>query len=128
MDQFLLRAVVSEIARLVDQEIQRVSHLGRHRYLLRFANAARDNLLVSVRPELPRCHLLTAGRVAEGPPDRFAALLEEEIGGAILSGVDPAPWDRLVSLRFRGSRLGGGRVDRTLVIELLGHSANLHLL
>jgi predicted ribosome quality control (RQC) complex YloA/Tae2 family protein len=128
MDQFLLRAVASEAARLVEQEVQRVSHLGRQRYLLRFASPARDSLLLSVRPELPRFHLLTARRVAEEPPDRFASLLEDEIGGAILEGIDSAPWDRVVSLRFRASRLAGGPVDRTLVVALLGRSANLHLL
>jgi predicted ribosome quality control (RQC) complex YloA/Tae2 family protein len=128
MDQFLLRAVASEAARLVGQEVWRVSHLGRHRYLLRFASPGRDNLLLSARPELPRFHLLAARRVAEEPPDRFASLLEAELGGATLKALDSAPWDRLISLGFRGSRLAGGPVDRTLVVELLGRSANLHLL
>src|SRR5260221_14494517 len=86
MDQFLLRAVASEAARLVEQELQRVSHLGHQRYLLRFANPARDNLLLSVRPELPRFPLLTARRIAEEPPHRFASLLEAAIGG----GADAA--------------------------------------
>src|SRR5258706_8122074 len=113
MDQFLLRAVASEAARLVEQELQRVSHLGHQRYLLRFANPARDNLLLSVRPELPRFHLLTARRIAEEPPDRFASLLEDEIGGAGLVAGEPPPRGRPVSLWFRASPLTRHPAGRT---------------
>src|SRR2546422_4983801 len=78
MDQFLLHAVAAEASRrLLEQEILRVSSLGQSRYLLRFATASKDNLLLSVRPDLPRFHLLDARRVTEGPPDRFAARSEE---------------------------------------------------
>ena len=55
MDSGLLHAIVSEVSlRLAEQEIHRVSNLGAWRYLLRFATPEHDNLLISVRPELPR--------------------------------------------------------------------------
>ncbi len=130
MDQFLLHAVVREAARrLAEHEVLRVSHLGRSRYLLRFATAGRDNLLLSVRPDLPRFHLLGATRVAELPPDRFAAWLDGELTGAVLLALEKRPWDRVIEMRFRlprGEDGGGG--ERKLMVELLGRSSNLILL
>lgn len=129
MDQLLLHAVASEAARrLVEQEVLRVSHLGRLRYLLRFATTGKDNLLLSVRPDLPRCHLVTARRVAEQPPDRFAAWLDQELAGAVLASLEKRPWDRLIEMRFRLPRRRDGAPERKLVVELLGRSANLIVL
>ncbi len=131
MDLFLLRAVVGETAsRLLEQELQRVAYLGRKRYLLRFATPRRDNLLISVRPDLPRMHLLgpEAGRQRESPADPFAAVLDAEIGGAVLRGIEQRDWDRVVTLRFTVPSGAGEARERRLVVELLGRSANLYCL
>jgi predicted ribosome quality control (RQC) complex YloA/Tae2 family protein len=131
MDQFLLQAVVFEAAdRLLEQEVLRVSHLGRLRYLIRFATAARDNLLISVRPDLPRLHLvIREKRVREEPPDRFAACLDQAIGGSVLASIEKRPWDRIVEMRFRAPRGGEDQAGwRRLVVELVGRSANVLLL
>ena len=129
MDQFLLHAVAGEAKRrLLEHDVLRVSFLGRSRYLLRFATASRDNLLLSVRPDLPRFHLFGARRVPEDPPDRFAAYLDQELAGAVLTSLEKRPWDRVVELRFRLPRREDGAVERRLVVELLGRSANLMVL
>ena len=129
MDQFLLHAVVREAARrLSEHEVLRVSFLGRFRYLLRFATVEKDNLLLSVRPDLPRFHLLGAPRVAEEPHDPFAAFLDKELTGAVLLTLDKRPWDRVVEMRFRLPRREDGAVERKLILELLGRSSNLILL
>src|SRR5262245_44274910 len=129
MDQFLLHAVVSEAARrLLEQEVARVSFLGRSRYLLRFATQAKDNLLISARPDLPRLHLFSARRAAEEPADRFAACLDRELAGAILTRCEKRPWDRVVELRFRVPRRDEESPERRLVVELFGRAADLLLL
>jgi predicted ribosome quality control (RQC) complex YloA/Tae2 family protein len=130
MDLFLLQAVASESAGLlVGRELQRVACLGHSRYLLRFATPSRDNLLISVRPELPRFHLLPRGtRALEGPPDRFTALLDHELGGAVLRRLDAQRWDRVVEMRFDLPPRHDAATRRRLVIELFGRSANVMLL
>lgn len=136
MDLFLLHAVAGEIAgRLLQQELLRIACLGHHRYLLRFATSRRDNLLISVRPEFPRVHLLgpESGRQRELAPDPFGAFLDHELGGAILETIEPDRWDRVLELRFRspvgraGSD-GAARGERRLVLEILGRSSNLYCL
>jgi predicted ribosome quality control (RQC) complex YloA/Tae2 family protein len=130
MDSGLLRAIVSEAAaRLAEQEIQRVAYLGARRYLLRFATPEHDNFLISVRPELPRAHLLGRGDgLTEAPLDRFAALADAELAGARLAGLDAVPGDRVLRLSFRVTRAAAPPAGRTLVAELFGRSANLLLL
>lgn len=126
MDQFLLQGAVSEAAvRLIEQEVLRVSCLGLHRYLLRFATSRKDNLLLSVRPDLPRFHLVSARRAAEAPADRFGAWLDRELTGAVLQSLEKPPWDRVVRMRFRLPRKDDGARELRLVVELLGRSANL---
>ncbi len=126
MDQFLLHAVASEAARrLMEHEVLRVVCLGRSRYLLRFATQSKDNLLVSARPDLPRFHLQGTRRVAEAPPDRFGAWLDQELTGAVLASLAKRPWDRIVEMNFRLPRREDGAQERRLIVELLGRSANL---
>ncbi len=136
MDLFLLHAVVGEAAaRLLQHELLRVACLGHHRYLLRFATSRRDNLLISVRPDLPRVHLLgpESGRQRELAPDPFGAFLDNELGGAILETIELDRWDRVLDLRFRTPPGRGGsdqaaRSERRLVVEILGRSSNLYCL
>ena len=89
MTPSLLQAVVAEIAsRLTQQAVQRVACLGSWKYLVRFATAAHDNLLLSVKPDLPRLHLMPRPEPAhEAPLDAFAALLDEHLGGAVLESA-----------------------------------------
>lgn len=127
IDTPLLRAITSEAAgRLLEQEVEGVVALGRFRYLLRFATPGRDALLFAVRPDRPRLHLATRtpGR-RTAVADRFAALLDREIGGARLMALDADAHDRRVTLRFRSSSAAD---ERTLVVELFGRGANAALL
>jgi predicted ribosome quality control (RQC) complex YloA/Tae2 family protein len=130
MDLALLQAVVSEITpRLTEQELLRVGFHGPRHYLLRFATLERDNLLISIQPDLPRLHLMPLGvGRAEIPPDRFAALADSELAGARLADIQVSATDRLVVMRFLKPAGTAGGAERVLVAELFGRSANLLLL
>jgi predicted ribosome quality control (RQC) complex YloA/Tae2 family protein len=127
MDLPLLQAVAYEIAsRLTEQELLRVGSLGQYQYILRFATLERDNLLISVRPDLSRLHLMPMGvGRAEVPPDRFAALADRELTGSRLADVQVSGTDRLVEMRFRRPVGTAGGDERVLVVELFGRSADI---
>ena len=130
MERELLRRVVDAMAgRLPDQEVQRVAFLGHSRYLIRFVGPERLNLLVSVRPELPRVYLASLrGPRREPPPDAFAALLDRDLAGARLVSLEAPGGDRVVRLVFAPP---GGRppeAGRQLLLELFGRRANALLL
>ncbi|HZN05119.1 MAG TPA: NFACT family protein, partial [Candidatus Polarisedimenticolia bacterium] len=130
MDAGLLRAIGEEIGRrLTEQEVQRVSDLGSGRFLLRFATPDRDNLLISVRPDLPRLYLMPRGgghrEIPHGP---FAAALDRDLTGARLETIRIPPGERIADLGFRRADSEGARVTRRLVAELFGRAASAHLL
>jgi predicted ribosome quality control (RQC) complex YloA/Tae2 family protein len=124
IDSTLLRAIAAEAAgRLLEQAVDAVVPLGRFGYLLRFATPGRDALFFAVRPDRPRLHLaVRAPGKRAAVADRFAALLDREIGGARLDALEADLDDRRVTLRFRAVE------ERTLVIELFGRGANAALL
>jgi predicted ribosome quality control (RQC) complex YloA/Tae2 family protein len=133
MDTPLLHAVAAEAARrLLEQEVEAVVPLGGFRYLLRFATPGHDALVVAVPADRPRLHLATRGPGRRNAtPDRFAALLDREIGGARLLALDADPLDRRVTLRFRVSSRAPGpgaetpvAEERTLEVALFGRGAN----
>ena len=130
MDAGLLRAIVDEVRRrLTEQEVQRVSDLGSGRFLLRFATPEHDNLLIAVRPDLPRLHLLPrGGGRRERAPGAFAALLERELAGARLIALRVPPGERIADLEFVLAGTDGGSTTRRLVAELFGRGAALYLL
>ena len=126
MDRTLLKRVVDELAaRLRDQEVQRVAFLGASRYLIRFTGPDRLNLLVAVRPDLPRLHLATLRAARrEPPPDPFAALLDRDLAGGRLLACDQPGGDRLVRFDFAPPAGGPATGGRSLVVELFGRRAN----
>ncbi len=130
MERELLRRVVDEISgRLPDQEVQRVAFLGCSRYLLRFVGPERLNLLISVRPELPRLHFATLrGPRREPPPDSFAALLDRDLAGARLVSMGAPAGDRVVRFDFAPPGGGPPEAGRGLLVELFGRRANALLL
>jgi predicted ribosome quality control (RQC) complex YloA/Tae2 family protein len=130
MDARLLQAVRAEIERaLVEQEVHHVASLGPGRLLLRFATPRRDDLLLSVRPDLPRLHLLPrAGGRREVDPDAFAAVLDREISGARLVSIGVPPGERVARLEFLRTDERGEKVQRSLVAVLFGRGVAAHLL
>ncbi|HYV19303.1 MAG TPA: NFACT RNA binding domain-containing protein [Verrucomicrobiae bacterium] len=130
MDARLLLAVRAEIERdLVEQEVHHVASLGPGRVLLRFATPRHDDLLLSVRPELPRMHLLLrAGGRREEHPDPFVAILDREIAGARLVSIAVPPGERVARLEFLRTDERGEEVRRSLVAVLFGRGVAAHLL
>jgi predicted ribosome quality control (RQC) complex YloA/Tae2 family protein len=130
VDARLLQAIRAEIERrLLEQEVFRVASLGPGRLLLRFASPRRDALLVSVRPGLPRLHLLpAAGGRPEAEPDAFAAVLDRELAGARLVSIAVAPGERIARLELRRTDERGTGTNRSLVAVLFGSGAAAHLL
>jgi predicted ribosome quality control (RQC) complex YloA/Tae2 family protein len=130
VDARLLQAIRAEIERrLVEQEVWRVASLGPGRVLLRFASPRRDALLISVRADLPRLHLLPAalGR-READPDSFAAVLDRELAGARLASIAVPPGERIARLEFHRSDERGASQHRSLVAVLFGRGVAAHLL
>ena len=80
------------------------------------------HLLLSAHPTRSRLHLLTrAPTPPEAPPD-FARSLRNHLGGALLTGIEQAGSDRVVTLAFEK-----GPIRCTFVAEIMGRGSHLLL-
>ncbi|PYS82679.1 MAG: hypothetical protein DMF70_07735, partial [Acidobacteria bacterium] len=62
------------------------------------------------------------------PLTQFALALRKELAGATLSAIEKASADRVVRFRFAGRDELDQLIQRTLIAQLTGRSANLFLL
>lgn len=126
MDNFILEAVVRSLAAaLSGRPLLHAFRAGEMKYALRFAPAPWTDLIVSLRPPQP-CLYREPSRSAipARPPDPWASLLARELEGATLLRLFRPSCDRVVEMLWETS----DRETRTVVVELLGKSANLLLL
>ncbi|HEY6101220.1 MAG TPA: NFACT family protein [Anaeromyxobacter sp.] len=116
-------AVVRELAPLAGSRVDAVrAHAERALTLELFGRAGPARILLSAETDVTRVHAASARRQRAGPPSAFQQLLRRELEGARLAGVEAAPGDRVVELRFETAR-GGAR----LVAELTGRHGNVFL-
>src|SRR5262245_8404635 len=126
MDSLILEGVLGILERaLSGRSLLAWDRLADGEYLLRFATAAGDNLLVSLRSPYPALYRLPhrdTPRAVE--PDPFSGLAARELEGASLRGLSRHGCDRVVEMNWESPE--GVRLK--LVAELLGKSGNLLLL
>ena len=130
LDAICLTAVVEELKKsLLGGKIDKIYQPGRDEVVLAVrGNGENVKLLLSASPGAPRCQLTALNRENPGTPPMFCMLLRKHLtGGRILDIVQPE-LERLVEFRLEAADELGDRVERTLVLEAIGRSANLILL
>ena len=130
LDAICLTAVVEELKKsLLGGKIDKIYQPGRDEVVLAVrGNGENVKLLLSASPGAPRCQLTALNRENPGTPPMFCMLLRKHLtGGRILDIVQPE-LERLVEFRLEAADELGDRVERTLVLEAMGRSANLILL
>lgn len=130
LDAICLTAVVEELKKsLLGGKIDKIYQPGRDEILLAVrGNGENVKLLLSASPGAPRCQLTALNRENPGTPPMFCMLLRKHLtGGRILDIVQPE-LERLVEFRLEAADELGDRVERKLVLEAMGRSANLILL
>ena len=132
MDNESIKAIVAEIEPLlIGRAPGKIFQLGPLALVIDFR--LRDGyLFLSTEPGLPRLHLIKR-RVRDLekqsiPPTQFALALRKELAGATLSAIEKDTADRVVRFRFAGRDELDQPVERTLIAQLTGRSANLFLL
>ncbi len=130
LDALCLTAVTEELRRaVVGGKIDKIYQPTRDEVVL-FLRGQGENLrlLLSANPGHPRAHLTTLTRENPDKPPMFCMLLRKHLlGGRILELTQP-PMERILDFRLETIDELGDRVERRLVLEAMGRSANLILL
>ena len=130
LDALCLTALAEELRPTVEgARIDKIYQPTRDEAVLYLRSQAGNvRLLLSARPGSPRAHLTTL--VWENPdkPPMFCMLLRKHLQGARILALEQPPLERILVFRLEVLDELGDRVERRLVLECMGRSANLILL
>ncbi len=132
MDDQTIKEIVAEIEPLLAGRAPgKIFQLGAQSLAIDFR--LRDGyLFISAEPVGPRLYLIKR-RVRDLekqsiPPTQFALALRKELAGATLRALEKDATDRVVRFRFACRNELDQIIQRTLIAQLTGRSANLFLL
>jgi predicted ribosome quality control (RQC) complex YloA/Tae2 family protein len=131
--QQTIKEIVAELERLLpDRFLGKVFQLSDHSLAVDFGLKGRGYLFIGVDPAAPRLYLINRTvrelEKASAPPSAFAQAIRGSLGGGRLLSVKKDEDERVVRFSFEVTDELGDVLNRTLVAQLTGRSANLFLL
>ena len=130
LDALCLTAVAEELrCAVVGGKIDKIYQPTRDEIVL-FLRGQGENLrlLLSANPGHPRAHLTTLNRENPDKPPMFCMLLRKHLLGGRILELNQPPMERILDFKLETIDELGDRVERRLVLEAMGRSANLILL
>ena len=130
LDALCLTAVAEELRPTVEgAKIDKIYQPTRDEVVL-FLRGQGENvrLLLSANPGHPRAHLTTLTRENPDKPPMFCMLLRKHLLGGRILELNQPPLERILDFKLETIDELGDRVERRLVLEAMGRSANLILL
>ena len=130
LDASCLTAVAEELRPVLEgAKIDKIYQPTRDEVVL-FLRGQGENvrLLLSANPGHPRAHLTTLTRENPDKPPMFCMLLRKHLLGGRILELNQPPLERILDFRLETIDELGDRVERRLVLEAMGRSANLILL
>jgi len=130
LDALCLSGLVHELnTALVGAKIDKIYQPGRDEVIFAL-RAPRGNvkLLLSTNPSHPRPQLTQIALENPEKPPMFCMLLRKHLTGARILDIAQAHLERVVDFRLEAMDELGDRVERRLLLEVMGRYANLILL
>lgn len=133
MDDRAIKAVVDELKSiLIGRRFGKVFQLSPESFAIDFGLRDLGYLFLSVEPALPRFYLIKR-RVRDLEKQsmtsgQFPLLLKKEFPFAEVIAIDKDEAERVVRLKFRVKDELDRSLERSLVLQLTGRSANAHVL
>ena len=130
LDALCLTAVAGEVRAAVQGgKIDKIYQPTRDEVVLYIRGPAGNvRLLLSANPGHPRAHLTERNRENPEQPPMFCMLLRKHLQGARILELNQPPLERILDFKLETLDELGDRVERRLVLEAMGRSANLILL
>ena len=97
-------------------------------FVLRSRDLGAQKLLLCARANSPRVHLTNASFENPATPPMLCMLFRKRLGGATLTGVRQAGYDRILFLDFSATNELGDKETLTLAVEIMAQYSNIILL
>ena len=130
LDALCLSGLVHELnSVLVGAKIDKIHQPGRYEVVMAVRSPKGNvKLLLSASPNHPRAQLTELNRENPDVPPMFCMLLRKHLTGARILEITQPPMERVVEFRMEALDELGDRVERRVVLEVMGRHANLVLL
>ncbi len=130
LDAICLSAVVFELKKtLLGGKIDKIYQPGRDEVVLAVRGVGENvRLLLSANPAHPRPQLTNISRENPEKPPMFCMLLRKHLTGGRILDIRQPEGERIVRFLLETTDELGDKVERELVLECMGRSANLILL
>ena len=127
-DTLVMTAVAAEISQAIGARVTRIHQPRAQDVAIRLRKPGLDRaLLLSASPGASRVHFTDAAGENPKFPPMFCMLLRKHLEGARLSGVEQAPHERILFLRFEGRDDMGVPRDYSIIAEIMGRRSNIIL-
>ena len=130
LDALCLSGLVHELEVAISGgKIDKIHQPGRYEVVMA-VRAPKGNvkLLLSASPNHPRAQLTELTRENPDVPPMFCMLLRKHLTGARILEIIQPPMERVIEFRMEALDELGDRVERRIVLEVMGRHANLILL
>ena len=129
-DAFFLSAVLAEMKpKLLGGRVEKIHQPSRDTVIFHIRGPeSREKLLFAPNPAAPRLHLTASSPENPEQPPMFCMLLRKHLSGARLTEISQTPMERMAAFTFDCIDEMGDRVEKRLVVELMGRTCNLYLL
>lgn len=130
LDALCLSGLVHELkTALSGGKIDKIHQPGRYEVVMAVRTPKGNvKLLLSASPNHPRAQLTELTRENPDTPPMFCMLLRKHLTGARILEIVQPPMERLIEFRMEALDELGDRVERRIVLEVMGRHANLILL
>lgn len=129
MDYLTLHLITLELQKEVQGcDLSSIRQPEKETFLFYFSGQHLKRLLISVKPEHPRIHLVRQAYRGRGEKiiSGFQSLMRQSVEGLRLIRIEKEPEERLIKFQF-GTNTKDSQTDFIVMFELLGRSSNLIL-
>lgn len=130
LDGVTAKCLAGELtALLADARVDKIHQPDRYDIFLHLRNNnGSHRLIISANPASPRLHITSETRENPASPPMFCMLLRKYLGGARLLDVTTPDYERIFTLRFSTISELGDRLEKRLIVELMGRHSNIILI
>ena len=108
--------------------IDKVYQPTRYEMILHIRSGSENfRLLLSANPSGPRIHLCNYNRENPALPPQFCMLLRKYLSGARIVDISSPGYERIVEIIVESTNELGDRVNKRLIIEMMGRYSNIIL-
>ena len=113
---------------LAEARVDKIQQPDRHDVILVLRQDNKNyRLLLSANPSSPRIHLSEETKTNPSQPPMFCMLLRKHLSGSRLMEISTPDYERIFSLRFLTQNELGDRLEKRLIVEIMGRHSNIIL-